>query len=106
MGSFLASLVEVIERVTETLRPDRLAVSWTQAGGDAGRTEHVHVRLVPVFLDDASRVRATGGASSQHLANLAATIRREPVESRRAGPSRLVPRRMAALARLRGVGDG
>jgi histidine triad (HIT) family protein len=102
-GSFFASLMEVIQRLTETLHPAGLEVGWTQGTAGGRYVSHLHARLVPRFRYDLSGIHALGeGVYREHLAEIAAIIRRERVEPRRGGPSRLVPRRMAA----RGGGDG
>ena len=106
-GSFFASLMEVSERLTETLRPAGLDVGWSQGtAADGQRVVHLHARLVPRFRDDLSGIRALGeGAYREHLAELAAILRRRPVDPRGERATRLVPRRMAARGAAGGDED-
>lgn len=105
-GSFFASLMEVIESLTETLRPAGLEVGWTESVADGQYVSHVHARLVPCFSDDLSEMQALGERGNRkHLAEIAADIRRRRIDPRRERASCLVPRRVAAHGAAGGDGD-
>ena len=97
-GSFFASLIEVTERLTETLHPPALEVRWIH-GTSGGRDDsHFHARLVPRFLNELAGPQTLGGyESGEHLTDIAAIIRGRGADLW----SRLMRARVAALGTAR-----
>jgi histidine triad (HIT) family protein len=105
-GSFFAALIEVTERLMETLQPAIVEVRWSQGATDGRDASHFHAGLVPRFRTDLSGMQALGeGEYREHRADIAAIIRGRRADSRRERASRLVPQRIAALGSASGDDD-
>lgn len=104
-GSFFASLVEVTERLTETLRPAALEVGWIHGAPGGQDHSHFHARLVPRFRNGSSGLQALGeGEYRAHLGDIARIIRGGRT-ARRERAAHLVPRRIAAIGSASGDDD-
>lgn len=76
-AALFRSLVDVVDRLNESLQPAGFNVGWNHGGAAGQHVFHVHVHVLPRFQGGGSGVQALGeGASAGELAEIAEAIRR------------------------------
>ncbi len=64
-GALFGSVVEVVERLTESLRPAGFNVGWNHGAAAGQHVFHLHVHVLPRFRDGGSGVQAVGEGPPQ-----------------------------------------
>lgn len=59
-GALFGSVVEVVERLAESLRPAGFNVGWNHGAAAGQHVFHLHVHVLPRFRDGGSGVQAVG----------------------------------------------
>ena len=90
-GALFGSVVEVVERLSQSLHPAGFNVGWNHGAAAGQHVFHLHVHVLPRFSPGGSGVQAVGeGAPAAPLEEIAGIIRggRLPLLGGRAGRAR------------------
>ncbi|HYQ80757.1 MAG TPA: HIT domain-containing protein [Anaeromyxobacteraceae bacterium] len=76
-GALFGSVVEVVEKLAESLHPAGFNVGWNHGAAAGQHVFHLHVHVLPRFSPGGSGVQAIGegGAATVSLGEIAAIIR-------------------------------